>query len=253
MTTTNPIIPPGSPLNKGAATRLSKFSLAVFAVLAVHVALLAGLLIQGCKRDERPPAQLSDEAPPQATLVAAGTNVSGQQATSLSDPAVFTTQQVVFPTEPVPTPEPAVPAATTKAAPAAAKTHLVLKGETFSKISKAYGVTIDALIDANPNVEPSRVQAGQKIKIPEPVANGSTSTAPHARGAKGADSVYIVRTGDNLTRIARNHGTTVPAIRAANSLSTDRILVGQRLTIPAPESSGAARETLAAPAATEAP
>jgi LysM repeat protein len=44
--------------------------------------------------------------------------------------------------------------------------------------------------------------------------------------------VYVVKPGDNLTKIAKAHHTTLKAIRAASNLKTDRILVGQKLKIP---------------------
>jgi len=45
--------------------------------------------------------------------------------------------------------------------------------------------------------------------------------------------VYVVRWGDTLYGIAHRYGTTVRAIMAANGLTSTRIYVGQRLTIPA--------------------
>lgn len=47
-----------------------------------------------------------------------------------------------------------------------------------------------------------------------------------------ADTVYIVRTGDTLYRLARRFGTTVDAIMAYNGLTSTTIYVGQRLYIP---------------------
>lgn len=44
--------------------------------------------------------------------------------------------------------------------------------------------------------------------------------------------IHTVQPGENLFRIALYYGTTVDAIRAANSLDTVYIYVGQRLTIP---------------------
>ena len=43
---------------------------------------------------------------------------------------------------------------------------------------------------------------------------------------------YVVRAGDTLSVIARRHGVSVTELREANGLRGDRILVGQRLTIP---------------------
>lgn len=49
----------------------------------------------------------------------------------------------------------------------------------------------------------------------------------------GGAGVYVVRSGDTLGGIAARHGTSVAAIAGANGLrDADRILVGQRLTIP---------------------
>jgi len=41
-----------------------------------------------------------------------------------------------------------------------------------------------------------------------------------------------VRSGDTLYSIARRHGTTVEAIKAANGLTSNLIQAGQRLRIP---------------------
>ena len=51
-------------------------------------------------------------------------------------------------------------------------------------------------------------------------------------GAAGSAG-YVVRTGDTLWEIARDHDTTVAAIVAANGLADpDRLRVGQELVIP---------------------
>ncbi|MFZ0826950.1 MAG: LysM peptidoglycan-binding domain-containing protein [Verrucomicrobiia bacterium] len=47
-----------------------------------------------------------------------------------------------------------------------------------------------------------------------------------------SESLYVIKPGDTLTRIARTHGTTVKALKAANSLENDHIVVGARLKIP---------------------
>ena len=45
--------------------------------------------------------------------------------------------------------------------------------------------------------------------------------------------VYDVKSGDNLTTIAKKHGVTADMIRQTNGISGDRIDVGQKLRIPA--------------------
>lgn len=53
-----------------------------------------------------------------------------------------------------------------------------------------------------------------------------------ARGAD-ADASYVVRPGDTLWAIAREHETTVDALAAINDIEGDEILPGQELKLPA--------------------
>jgi hypothetical protein len=61
--------------------------------------------------------------------------------------------------------------------------------------------------------------------IPKPRAN---PIPPTARG----DLIYVVMSGDTVNRIAKTHGTTVQALRTANGLKNDRLVVGMKLRIP---------------------
>lgn len=62
-----------------------------------------------------------------------------------------------------------------------------------------------------------------------PVAAAGGNAAP---AASGGCFYYVVRPGDNLTRIAARYGTTVWAIQQQNGIwNPDRIYVGQRLLI----------------------
>lgn len=55
---------------------------------------------------------------------------------------------------------------------------------------------------------------------------------------------YQVRSGDSLWEIARRMGVTVPELRAANRLSSDRIHPGQRLQVPVSGNEGAVAQAL---------
>jgi LysM repeat protein len=68
---------------------------------------------------------------------------------------------------------------------------------------------------------------------PCPVATVPKQTAtpadlPHITGA----AVYLVKSGDTLSRIAKAHHMTVKAIKEANHLDNDRISVGEKLNLP---------------------
>ena len=45
-------------------------------------------------------------------------------------------------------------------------------------------------------------------------------------------TLYVVKSGDTLSRIAKTHGTTIKALKVVNGLASDRIVVGAKLKIP---------------------
>ena len=58
----------------------------------------------------------------------------------------------------------------------------------------------------------------------------------------GDNSMYTVKSGDTLGKIAKTHETSIKAIRALNPsvATTDRIRVGDKLKLPAKSSSATA-------------
>ena len=114
------------------------------------------------------------------------------------------------------------------------------KGNSFYKIAKAKGVSMKALIAANPGVDSAKLKVGQVLQIPagtEPsAAVSATSPAP----ASKAQARYVVKSGDSLARIARAHKTTVQALKAANGLTSERIIAGQSLRLPETRTAAAA-------------
>lgn len=80
---------------------------------------------------------------------------------------LLTQQQPQMKTEPKVAPNPTV----TTMAPESPQTespgtHKIAAGETFGKIAKQYGVTVAAILEANPDTNPKRLQIGQEIQIP---------------------------------------------------------------------------------------
>ena len=95
-------------------------------------------------------------------------------------------------------------------------------------------VSLDELLEE----KASKLKPGQKIQIPAaaPAAPGApsvTASAPGADAAAGGPQVYTVKSGDTLTKIAKQFGTSLSAVRSENNLTTDKIVVGQKLKIPA--------------------
>src|SRR6185503_4603751 len=100
---------------------------------------------------------------------------------------------------------------------------------------KKYGISAKAIQDANPGVDPLKLQIGKKINIPS--RSAAPVVTPGGPGALPADVtgevIYVVKSGDRLELIAKKYGITAKAIADANNLKTlNKIVVGQKLKIP---------------------
>lgn len=112
-----------------------------------------------------------------------------------------------------------------------------MKGETGVVIAKKHGMGWKAIEAANPGVDARKLKVGQKLIIPaktvtaNPALSGGLGSGTSVADAEGAGA-YKVKSGDTLAKIAKSHGTTVKALKAANNLKLDGIKVGQKLRIP---------------------
>ena len=107
--------------------------------------------------------------------------------------------------------------------------HVVSAGETLASIAIRYGVSMQALAEANALSDPSRIAAGQRLTIPGADADAGAEMP----AAASAISEYVVKSGDSLAQIASEYGVTVMAIAAANGIENpSQIRAGQRLVIP---------------------
>ncbi len=250
MSTPNPLVPEGSlQQSKGK----SNVKIAFLAILAVHAVFLGGLLMLGCK--EKPKvAVIEDPATVAATNDTAAfapppmdnSNLSTGSSMPTTTPAITTptTTTAVVPTPTTPavttsatvaTPiAPITPTAITPEAPVGGtKEYTIASGDTLGKIAKENHISLKTLLEANPNINPTRLQINQKIQIPAASATASVKTDGAAAEAPAKDeNVYVVKPGDMLERIAKTHGTSVKAIKTANNLKTDRLKVGQKLKLP---------------------
>jgi LysM repeat protein len=202
----------------------SRVKVAVFSVLAVHVAGLTALLLtQGCKREAQPEVEPTtpDLLDTNSSLFYTDTNLP---------PSDFNTNTAYMPPvqDPFAAPGGATPPPMTP--PAGTSEYVVKSGDSFYTIAKAHGTTVKAIETANPGVDSRRLKIGQKLVLPAP---GTGAIAP-ATSSLVDSNVYVVKSGDTLSRIATAHKTTVKELKAINGLTTDRINVGQKLKLPPP-------------------
>ena len=87
-------------------------------------------------------------------------------------------------------------------------TYTVQAGDTLYKIAIKFSCTIDALKKAN-NLLTDALALGQILKIPGSNSNG---------GNPSNYTIYIVKPGDTLYKIATEHKTSVETIKSLNNL-----------------------------------
>src|SRR5699024_1827976 len=111
----------------------------------------------------------------------------------------------------------------------AAGAYTVTQGDTLYSIATRYSNSVNQTQPLN-NISGSLIVPGQVLKL------SATSTANNKTGASTAPTQstqdsYTVKAGDTLFRIAMNHNTTVPKLRAINGLSGDLSTPGQVLRL----------------------
>lgn len=107
-------------------------------------------------------------------------------------------------------------------------THVVVEGDTLSAIADQYGVTLDAIMEANDITDASLIFVGQELTIP-----AAATTDGGSDGSDTGERTHTVVEGDTLTDIADQYGVTIEAIMEANGIEdASLVFVGQVLDIP---------------------
>jgi len=137
-----------------------------------------------------------------------------------------------------PAPQPSAPnGGTTTPAPSHAGDYTVKRGDTLSAIAARNGVSLNALIAANPQIRnPNLIYAGQTVHIP----GGSSAN-------NAAPASYSVQSGDTLSAIAARNGVSLNALIAANPQIRNPNLIypGQTVHIPGGHATGGTSGTQA--------
>jgi len=104
--------------------------------------------------------------------------------------------------------------------------HTIRPGENLSLIAHRFGLRVRDLMVAN-NLSSSLIRAGNALLVPTPRAHTVVISGPVKRRtarevSKG--TIYRVRAGDSLWRIARRHNTSVAALMRLNGLTRASVL-----------------------------
>ena len=97
--------------------------------------------------------------------------------------------------------------------------YTVVPGDTLTSIARRHNTTVDALVKLNNIANPNLINVGQKIRIP----------------SKTSKIVYVVKSGDTLSSIAKSYNTTWQKIYEKNKSvigsNPNLIKPGQKLEI----------------------
>lgn len=97
--------------------------------------------------------------------------------------------------------------------------YTVVPGDTLTAIARRYNTTVDSLVKLNNIANPNLINVGQKIRIP----------------SKTSKIVYVVKSGDTLSSIAKSYNTTWQKIYEKNKSvigsNPNLIKPGQKLEI----------------------
>ncbi|MDP2482354.1 MAG: LysM peptidoglycan-binding domain-containing protein [Candidatus Palauibacterales bacterium] len=113
--------------------------------------------------------------------------------------------------------------------------HRVQRGETLGHIAGLYGTSVTAIRAANNNVNPRRLQIGQRLVIPRSGASPTrvASAAPSGgASASGTGPLTVtVQRGDTLWAISRRYNVSTAQLMQINGLDSSRIHPGDRITV----------------------
>ena len=125
--------------------------------------------------------------------------------------------------------------------------HVIAQGESFASLAKQYNTTADRIQKLNPDVNPNRIQIGQKIRVKgnKPLVKEEkkaeakaeekkAEVKAEATPASSGEAVYhTVEAGETMGHIAfKYEGATQKSIEALNpDLDPTKLQIGQKIRV----------------------
>lgn len=70
--------------------------------------------------------------------------------------------------------------------------------------------------------------------VAAPTVEGTTATAPVPPVSAAGAKEHYVAPGDSLWKLSKQYGVSIDAIKAANNMTNDTVMLGKKMIIPAP-------------------
>lgn len=111
--------------------------------------------------------------------------------------------------------------------------YMVRSRDTLQKIAKRFHVSSESLRAAN-NIHSQKLKPGKQLIIPTHAKRIETATLSTFAEKKlqPGDTIYMVRHGDTIEKIARKFHTSSAAIRLTNLVDNNSLSEGEKIVIP---------------------
>src|SRR5512146_199141 len=103
-------------------------------------------------------------------------------------------------------------------------TYIIQSGDTLYSIAIRFGMTIDALTNANPQIDPNNLKVGDQLVL------------PGLEGISGVITAQDIQFGDSLTSLSRRFQIPENLLVKLNHItSPSEVFVGGSLILPQPD------------------
>ena len=150
------------------------------------------------------------------------------------------TAQTVSPTKAAPSTSEILPVT----CPQGTFRYTIQSGNTLWKLSQAYGVSVQSILDVNPGINPQNLQIGSTLCIPTAQTVSPTKADPPTPAAPLTSEIlpvtcpqgtfrYTIQSGDTLWKLSQAYGVSIQNIIDANpGINADNLQIGSTLCIP---------------------
>ncbi len=134
-------------------------------------------------------------------------------------------------------------------------THTVARGETLYAVARLYEISVQTIIEDNPDIDPTHLSVGQRILIRRKGIGKSSEEENRTQwsdyretlnSVAGEGRYYIVQQGDTFYSLARRNGLTEKELSALNNgLKPADLKAGAMLRLPEKKPSPVAPQVVA--------
>lgn len=109
--------------------------------------------------------------------------------------------------------------------------YMVRSKDTIDTIAKRFHINAQTLMAAN-QLNSRKIKPGKQLVIPTHNAVIEQADSAPTRNLQPGDTIYMVRNGDTVEKIAHKFKTSAAAIRLANLVDDNSLAEGEKLVIP---------------------